>query len=47
MRSSKLTKEEKGSEAVGQVLARRRIVVRCRIGASLDSAYFEFSDTLG
>ena len=29
-----------------KVLARGRILVRCRIGASLDSAYFEFPDTL-
>ncbi len=28
------------------LLARRRLVVRCRLGASLDSAYFEFPNTL-
>ena len=34
--------KERSDADPAMVLARRRIAVRCRIGASLDSAYFEF-----
>ncbi len=40
------TKERSDADPA-EVFDRRRIVVRCRIGASLVSAYSEFPDTLG
>jgi hypothetical protein len=38
--------KERSDADPATVLAGRRMVVRCRIGASLDSAYFDFSDAL-